>query len=325
MLTLLWPWMLVLLPVPWIYRRAREPAPDQTPALRTAVFGQSLDTDSNVLATKHWLRLVLLIAAWLSLILAAARPTWIGDPVTLPTSGRDLMMAVDISRSMEQEDMLLGNSRVPRIEAVKNVVSEFVQRRGGDRLGLILFGSKPYLQTPLTFDRATMNQQLQEAQTGFAGPQTAIGDAIGLAVKRLKERPRDHRVLILLTDGANTAGEVPPLEAAQLAARENIKIYTIGMGADFMIVRDLLFNRRINPSADLDEKTLQAIADQTGGRYFRAHDPQELSAIYRQLDLLEPVEQEAETLRPSKSLFHWPLTLALAATLLLPLLNWRNS
>lgn len=324
MLNLVWPWALGLLPLPWIYRWLRKPAPDLTPSLRTTIYGDAAANSSAAVGLQSRLCLALLVVCWLALVLAVARPTWIGDPVTLPTSGRDLMLAVDISKSMEQQDMIIDNTESSRLLAVKEVVGDFVTRRTGDRLGLILFGSRPYLQTPLTFDRATINQQLQEAQTGFAGPQTAIGDAIGLAVKRLQERPKAQRVLILLTDGANTAGEVPPLEASELAARENIKIYAIGMGAESVVVRDFLFNRRVNPSADLDEETLKAIADQTGGLYFRARSPAELEDVYLAMDRLEPVEQEAETLRPTKALYHWPLALAFISSLLLILVRWRQ-
>ncbi|TNE93284.1 MAG: VWA domain-containing protein, partial [Gammaproteobacteria bacterium] len=200
----------------------------------------------------------------------------------------------------------------------------FVERRQGDRLGLILFGTRPYLQTPLTFDRQTMNTLLNEAQIGFAGESTAIGDAIGLAVKRLQSRPENHRVLILLTDGANSAGEAQPLEAAEIAAREGITIYTIGIGAEVVVERSFFGSRRINPSRDLDETTLTAIADKTGGRYFRARNPDELQQIYAQLDQLEPVEQEAETLRPTKALFYWPLGVALLCSLLLAPLTARG-
>ncbi|MFT7300578.1 MAG: Ca-activated chloride channel family protein, partial [Porticoccus sp.] len=198
----------------------------------------------------------------------------------------------------------------------------FVERRQGDRLGLILFGTRPYLQTPLTFDRKTMNTLLGEAQIGFAGEKTAIGDAIGLAIKRLKKRPENHRVLILLTDGANSAGEAQPLEAADIAAREGITIYTIGIGAEVMVQRGFFRNTRVNPSRDLDETTLTAIADKTGGLYFRARNPEELESIYLQLDQLEPIDQEAETVRPTRALFYWPLGLALLCSLLLvPMAN----
>jgi Ca-activated chloride channel family protein len=222
---------------------------------------------------------------------------------------------------MQVEDMVVGQHTVSRIDAVKQVVGEFIERRRGDRLGLILFGSNAYVQAPLTFDRNTVQRFLREAQLGFAGRETAIGDAIGLAVKRLRERPADSRVLILLTDGANNAGEVEPLDAARLAADNGVKIHTIGIGSDKLVMPGLFGSsfgsKVVNPSRDLDEDTLREIADRTGGNYFRARDPAELINIYQLLDALEPVEQEAQSYRPQRSLFHLPLAAAFALSLLL--------
>lgn len=214
---------------------------------------------------------------------------------------------------------------INRLVTVKKVVGDFVQRRESDRLGLILFGTRAYLQAPLTFDRTTVDRLLQEAQLGFAGEKTAIGDAIALSVKRLRDRPQESRVLILLTDGANTAGEIQPLKAAELAAQSQVKIYTIGIGADEMIKPGLFGTgfgaRRINPSADLDEDTLRTIASSTGGQYFRARSLQDLQQIYAVLDTLEPSEQDSEVFRPTKSLFYWPLSLAFAISALWLLLH----
>jgi len=176
---------------------------------------------------------------------------------------------------------------------------------------LILFGQKAYIQVPLTYDRETVRTLLMESAIGLAGRETAIGDAIGLAIKRLKKQSASSRVLILLTDGANTAGEVKPRKAAELAAEQGLKIYTIGIGADEMVVSSLFGSRLVNPSSDLDEDTLKAIADRTGGRYFRAHNTRELEEIYSMLDTLEPVEHEAQMFRPRSALFHWPLGVAL--------------
>jgi len=243
--------------------------------------------------------------------------------VALPTDGRDILLAVDISGSMARDDMELRGRQVNRLVAVKSVVGDFVVERKGDRLGLILFGEKAYLQTPLTFDRLTMQTLLNEAQIGFAGNNgTAIGDAIGLAVKRLQERPENHRVVILLTDGANNAGELDPLKAADLARRAKVKIYTIGIGAEVQETWGLFGKRVTNPSADLDETALSNIAEATGGQFFRARNPQELQAIYAELNRLEPIEQDAETLRPIAALFHWPLGLAFVLSLLIALLRF---
>ncbi|MFK7831056.1 MAG: VWA domain-containing protein [Congregibacter sp.] len=266
---------------------------------------------------------------WLCLVLAAARPVWIGEAIELPNSGRDLMLAVDISGSMRVEDMQVGDRMARRLDAVKELGSDFISRRSGDRLGLILFGSRAYLQSPLSFDVQTVERFLREAQIGFAGQETAIGDAIGLAVKRLKERPASNRVLILLTDGKDTASTVDPLEAAVLAADLDVRIYTIGIGADSMTLPGLLGSsvgaRQVNPSADLDEQSLVNIAEQTGGRYFRARDPQELANIYRLLEELEPLEVDKALYRPQQSFAALPLLIAFACSLLLALRQlWRN-
>lgn len=323
MLELLWPWILILAPLPLLYRWRRKPAAVQLRALRAPLLANSAGETTSVVSNS-WRKSFLLGALWLiwlSTLLALCRPTWIGEPVALPTNGRDILLAVDISGSMEREDMQLNGQAVNRLVAVKAVVGDFVIERQGDRLGLILFGEKAYLQTPLTFDRKTMQTLLYEAQLGFAGNGTAIGDAIGLSVKRLQERPENHRVVILLTDGANNAGELDPLKAAELASRAKVKIYTIGIGAEAMETRSLFGTRVTNPSADLDEKTLRGIADSTGGKFFRARNPQELADIYQELNRLEPIEQNAETIRPRAALYHWPLGLAFVLSLLLALLT----
>lgn len=319
MVSLEWPWLLVLTPLPWLYRRWRRATEPNLTALRAPAYA-ALFPDREITtgrSPQHRLRLALLALIWLALLGAAARPVWTGEPAALPTSGRDLLLAVDISGSMEIRDMELGDQLVDRLTAIKAVVGDFVIRRPQDRLGLILFGGEAYLHTPLTFDHQTLKTLLDEAVIGFAGDGTAIGDAIGLAVKRLRDRPDASRVLILLTDGANNAGQITPAQGAQLAATNHVRIYTIGIGADELIQRTLFGARRVNPSADLDETGLRMLADTTGGRYFRARNPAELDAIYRELDSLEPVAQAPDTVRPLRSLAHWPLAAALFASLLL--------
>jgi Ca-activated chloride channel family protein len=269
-------------------------------------------------AARSRLRLLLASLAWLLLVIAAARPQMLGEPVQLPVSGRDLMLAVDISGSMDTDDMVLGSQVATRLAAVKFVAGDFIERRQGDRLGLILFGEQAYLQTPLTFDRETVNIQLDEAAIGLAGKRTAIGDAIGLAVKRLREQPQENRVLILLTDGENTAGSIEPLKAADIAASEGVRIYTIGVGADERIVSGFFGKRRV-ANSELDEPTLTAIAEKTGGRYFRARDIAGLEAIYQLLDELEPASEEDEVFRPVHELYRWPLAASLLISMLLAL------
>ena len=307
MLTLLWPLVLILAPLPLIYRYWRKPINHSLNALRAPAMLALVTPDSTPLKSSTWLTTglkIVLFLCWLCALLALSRPQWVGDPVPLPTSGRDLLLAVDISPSMRQRDMRVGGQIVNRLVAVKSVVGEFVAQREGDRLGLILFGEQAYLQTPLTFDRKTLKTLLYEAQLGFAGSNgTAIGDAIGLAVKRLQDRSENHRVVILLTDGANNSGALEPIKAAQLASRAKVKIYTIGVGA--------------RGASGLDEQTLSEVAKITGGQFFRARNPAELDAIYQELNRLEPVDQEAETIRPTISLYHWPLSIAFVLSLLI--------
>ena len=260
--------------------------------------------------TKWWMKLLALIA-WMLLVAAAARPVWIGEAIALPVEGRDLMLAVDVSGSMQETDMKINGKEVDRLTMIKFVAGDFIERRKGDRIGLILFGQQAYLQTPLTFDRKTVNILLSESIIGIAGKATAIGDAIGLAVKRVRSTTDNNRILILLTDGQNTAGEIQPLKAAELAAQEGLKVYTIGIGTDEIYRQTVFGNRRINPSLDLDEATLKKIAETTGGRYFRARNTKELDDIYAMLDELEPLAKEDQFYRPTDVLFFWPLTLSM--------------
>lgn len=327
MFQLEWPQALLLLPLPLLVyyllpaQALRQQAALRVPSLNDFRFAAS---DAIDFRPRRWRRWVSLLA-WLLLVFATSRPQWLGETVEIPLSGRDLMLAVDLSDSMRMTDFIIEGEQVDRLQATRRVASNFIQRRHGDRLGLILFGSQAYLQAPLTFDSKTVNRLLREAVIGLAGERTAIGDAIGLAIKRFDQKSDNSRVLILLTDGANTAGEVSPLKAAQLAAERNLKIYTIGIGADEKIETTWFGTRRVNPSARLDEKTLRAIAEITGGRYFRARDSVELEKIYQQLDALEPMPRDRQNLRPISALFAWPLALALllAALLVAPRL-WRQ-
>lgn len=320
--TIAWPWLFLLAPLPWLLRLLMPSSPSgDMQALRVPWFSAVAGGKAG------WMRrpLLALVAAlvWMLLVVAASRPQWIGEIESLPVTGRDLLLAVDISGSMDTQDMILNKTAVNRLKVVKKVAGEFIQRRHGDRVGLILFGSRAYLQTPLTFDTETTATLLEESEIGLAGRETAIGDAIGLAVKRLRDDAAAERVLVLLTDGANTSGEVQPLQAAGFAARDGLTVYTVGVGADEMMVQDFFGSRVVNPSADLDEDTLKAIADQTGGRYFRARDAESLEKIYQILDELEPVESDVEIIRPVDELFYWPLGIAYVLALLAALFSIR--
>jgi len=317
-----WPWIFILLPLPVLVYFFTRPIRQQNASALKVPFYQYLqkqDIQQKRVKISHIsFKLLFAFIAWILLLAAAAQPKWSGDPISIPRSGRDLMLAVDVSGSMDTKDMMLGQQQVDRLSAIKTVISPFIEQREGDRIGLILFGERAYLQTPLSYDRKTIQQMLYEAMIGLAGEKaTAIGDAIGLAVKRLKDLPADQsqsRVLILLTDGSNNAG-MDPITAAKLAKQIGIKIYTIGFGADEMIVRSIFGRQRVNPSRDLDEKTLQEIATATGGRYFRARDTRELTDIYIILDQLEPVESDSFTYRPTKALFFYPLSVTFLISL----------
>lgn len=313
MIEFAWPWVFLALPLPWLARHLLPPVRAARLAALRAPFLADLEDlpSASRIDNARPLPLWLAAVAWLLLLVAAARPQWLGDPIEQSISGRDLLLAVDLSGSMQIEDFVLQGRRVDRLTATKAVAGQFIERRIGDRIGLILFGDRAYLQAPLTFDRKTAHTLLEESAIGLAGEKTAIGDAIGLAVKRLRKNPQNQRVLILLSDGANTAGEVSPLQAADLASREHLKIYTIGVGADEMIVRDFFGSHKVNPSEDLDETAMKAIADKTGGRYFRARDTAELEEIYHLLDALEATEKDKRYFRPHREIYPWPLAGAL--------------
>ena len=308
------PWILAAFPVPWLLRyllpssAAAAGASLRVPELRdfeVLAAGRSLGQPASS-------RLLLAALIWILLLASAARPEWLGAAVELPINGRDLMIAIDLSESMHESDFVLNGQPVDRLTASKAVAREFISRRLGDRIGLILFSDLAYLQVPLTFDHQTVQQLLDEAVIGLAGRKTAIGDALGIAVKRLREQKTEHKVLILMTDGTNTTGTLDPQRAAELAHDAGLTVHTIGIGADEAMQRGFFGSMRINPSQDLDEDTLRAIAKKTGGHYFRARDARAFENIYREIDKLEPVAHDGSHFRPTTALFYWPLAAALA-------------
>ncbi len=313
----LWPMVFIVTPLPliiyWLLPRAKDTTPQ---AIRMPMYARlqgQLGGNQKTASSTRW-RVWMAILIWLLMVLAAARPQTIGEPVALPMHGRNLMLAVDISGSMQTQDMQLGDQLVSRLTAVKAVAGNFISRRAGDRLGLILFGEQAYLQAPLSFDRKTVKTLLDEAVIGLAGNKTAIGDAIALSVKRLRKQPEGNRVLILLTDGANTAGYISPLKAAELAQKEGIRIYTIGVGADQYAGG--FFGQTINLGSDLDEATLKQVAAITGGEYYRARDLNALQAIYKKLDQLEPKAKDTVYFQDVHEWYAWPLGLALLLSML---------
>lgn len=328
MIHLAWPWMFLALPLPWLAERFLPAAKAQGEALFLP-FAASVPVDAG--PTRHARsrrRQLLLALVWILLLAAAVRPQWLDDPLPVPTSGRRLLLAVDVSGSMATPDMA-GNAS--RLDVVQAVAGEFISRRHGDQLGLILFGTRPYLQAPITADLATVEQFLKQSLVGIAGTETALGDAIGLAIKRLHEKPagsaneekksaeRGETVLILLTDGANNAGMKDPIAAARMAADAGLRVYTIGVGA---AAQPGFFGSRGN--SDLDEETLRSIAEITHGEYFRATDADALAKVYARIDQLEPSAGREQWLRPHREWFAWPLAFALLFSLPAVLIRERT-
>lgn len=311
MIEFAWPYLFLLLPIPLLIMKifAAKSACENA-ALKIPELSDFTPLQGEFSRGFSKLKIFLACIIWLAIVTAAARPQWVGNPVEIPQSGRDLMLAVDLSGSMQMKDFYVKDQAVDRLRASKLVAGDFIERRKGDRIGLILFGSQAYLQTPLTFDTATVKQLLMETEIGLAGNETAIGDAIGIAIKQLKESPKESRVLILLTDGVSNAGELSPEKAAEIASHENLKIHTIGIGSKEMLVNTLFGKRKVKTSSDIDEKALQMIAEKTGGKYFRAYNTQELALIYQEIDQLEKIERTQKTYRPTEEIYYWPALVA---------------
>ncbi|MBY8162869.1 VWA domain-containing protein [Vibrio fluvialis] len=313
-----WWWLFVLVPLPLIVYCFLPPVKE-----RAAIQLPYLPQQNQAIAPRQWLAKTLVIALWLCLVTAAARPVWYGEPVTTSPKHRDMMLVVDLSYSMSQQDMKSGDQFIDRLSAVKQVLSDFIAKRQGDRLGLIFFADHAYLQTPLTLDRQTIAQQLNQAVLRLIGTKTAIGEGIGLATKTFIDSDAPQRVMILLSDGSNTSGVLEPMEAAKIAKKYHTTIYTVGVGAGEMMVKEFFMTRKVNTAEDLDEKTLQAIANETGGQYFRARNQQDLQHIYDTINQLEPISKASQTWRPQSEWFGYPLALALLLSVILMIMR-RN-
>ncbi|WNC69567.1 VWA domain-containing protein [Thalassotalea nanhaiensis] len=310
MISFLWPWLALLLPLPlFVYFLSPKKAASSA-ALKVPVLLPGASSKTSAMGQQQ-LPVWFAVVVWCLLVLAVTRPQWLGDPIQIPTEGREMIIAVDLSGSMQIEDMRVNGSTVNRLVMLKELLGDFIERRNGDRLGLILFGDDAYMQTPMTFDRKTIQQMLDESAIGLVGQKTAIGDAMALGVKRFVNKKESNRVLLLVTDGQNTSGKITPEQALELAVAKDVTIYTIGVGAEVMLERSLFGTRKVNPSRDLDENTLTKIAKQTGGSYFRATDGESMTRIYQLLDQLEPVEQDQQQMRPLTALFYYPLTVAI--------------
>jgi Ca-activated chloride channel family protein len=243
------------------------------------------------------LQSILAPLAWLLVVLALARPQWVEPPLRKTETARDLLLAVDLSQSMEARDFEAPDGRkIDRLEAVKLVLDEFIAHREGDRLGLVVFGDAAYLQTPFTRDLGACRVLLDETRIGMAGPHTVIGDAIGLGIRLFEASDAKEKVLILLTDGNDSGSRVPPEKAAQLAAERHLTVHTVGIGDPAATGEDRV-----------DLESLRRIASKTGGRAYLAQDRDTLADIYAELDQLEARELQTASFRPRRPLFHWPL------------------
>lgn len=261
-----------------------------------------------VVLRRRAVQMVVAIVTWILLVAALARPQWVSDPITHEIAARDLILAIDISGSMDQRDFRDADGRMlTRLDGVKRVIKDFIARRHGDRVALILFGTKPYVQVPFTQDLQTAAQLLEQTQVGMAGQQTAIGDTIGLAIKTFEASTAKQRLLILLTDGNDTASRVPPEHAADIAHQKGVVIYTVGVG-----------DPKASGENRVDLNVLQNVADTTQGHFFRAEDGTQLAAIYTDIDRLAPAKVDTQSWRPKLPLFQWPL----GAGVLLALALW---
>ncbi|WP_424976370.1 VWA domain-containing protein [Dinoroseobacter sp. S124A] len=301
------PWILLMLPLPLLVWWLVPPHRERTAALRipffrsvTAATGVRAADGARVLARSR-LQVLATTLCWILIVVGLARPERLGDPITVTNAARDLILAVDISGSMDDRDMETPEGdRVQRLQAVKDVVRAFVAEREGDRIALIVFGANAYVQVPFTEDLDSVAELLEQTQTGMAGPNTAIGDAIGLAIRAFEDSEIEERLLILLSDGADTASAMSPINAAEIAADAQITIYTIGVG---------------NPDGSgeerLDPATLEDIARRGGGAFYYATDVEGLAEIYAEIDTLNPRVTDSATYQPREPISHIPFALAL--------------
>jgi Ca-activated chloride channel family protein len=305
MLEFAWPYALLALALPWLVMRlvpaaAPVATPLQVPFLRQARLWSQAGAGVRPRA-----RLALAVAAWAVLVAAACRPQWIGEPVGVPSSGRSMLLALDVSASMR--NAALGPEL--GLEVMRRTARQFVAARTGARIGLVVFGSKAYVQAPLTFDLRAVAEMVDETFIGLAGEGTALGDAIALGVARLRAMQRDERVLVLLTDGSSTDGTVTVEDAARLARLHGVRVHAIGIGTP----RN---GAELRPGEGLDENALKLVAAASGGQYFRAEHREALERIYEALERAEPTALDERHYRPTAELYAWPLAAALGLALL---------
>jgi Ca-activated chloride channel family protein len=319
-LVLAYPLLLLLLPLPLLLRRVLPAYREDRRALRLPWFERvvllSGHDPARALGAAHpprW-QSILLLVLWSLLVLSLARPQLLEPPLERSLPTRDLLLLVDLSGSMETEDFTnAAGDRVDRLRAVKEVLDDFLTDRQGDRVGLVVFGTAAFVQVPFTQDLEATRLLLEETQVRMAGPRTAFGDAIGLAITLFERSELEKRVVIALTDGNDPGSRIPPAEAARVARDNDITIHVVGVGDPSAVGEELL-----------DERALRDVAQTTGGRYFHAKDRDALTQIYAEIDRIDV--REVQTLRhqPRVDLYHWPLAAFLCLGLLLQLLVARR-
>lgn len=304
------PWLLLALPLPLLAWWLLPPHQESSASIRLPFFEQValaagvVPSEGSVVARRTWPKVACEGAAWCLVVLALARPQFVEPPIEKVEPQRDILLALDLSQSMDAKDFPGADGKpLARVEAVRQVVADFVGKRPGDRIGLVVFGDAPYPLAPFTMDHALVETMIADAVPGMAGPRTSLGDALGLAIKMFEKTTVPEKVLIILTDGNDTASRMPPLKAADIAKAKGVVVHTVGIGDPGAAGED-----------KLDAATLQTIAEKTGGRYFFGGDQTQLASIYQVLDQITPQDQRNLTWRPRVELFHWPL---LAAVLLL--------
>ena len=306
MLTFAHLWIIFLLPIPWLLRWIL-PARELTEVAVRVPFGNRLrkaiaDRAVSEVARKTG-RHIIPVLIWLLLLVSLARPQWLEEPVSKELPTRDLLLLVDLSGSMRQEDFTNTEGKtMDRLTAVKEVLGDFLKRREGDRIGLVVFGDAPFLQAPFSTDLNLSAQLLDETAIGMAGGRTAFGDAIGLGITLFEQSEAPEKTIIALTDGNDTKSQVPPIEAARIAKEKGIRIHTVAIGDPTTVGEE-----------KLDEVTLREVAETTTGSYFFAADHEQLAGIYTELDRIETRKLNTISHRPHRDLFYWPL---LAAVLL---------
>jgi Ca-activated chloride channel family protein len=316
-----WPFMFLLLFLPFAVRKFLFVSDTgENDALRVPFYSEVAALTNRKgtvkVAGNKKFRLLFLLFIWILLVTAAARPQWAGPAQPVTQKSRNMIMTIDLSESMEITDFEYKGQRLDRFQALKIAANNFLDKRKGDRVGLVAFGTEAYEYVPLTLDLKTAKDMFSELEIGFAGPLTAIGDALGLALKKIKDVPSNDKVIILLSDGEANAGLINVEQALKTAKEMQVKIYTIGIGAYEQKIKGLFGTQIVNPSEGLDEATLQKIADETGGKYYRAYDTKEFLKIYDDIDALEPVISAETFVRPVKELFYYPLGLALILSVL---------